>query len=478
MIDQYPAVTELSSLTEALEKIQGINQAYAGLERHRTDADEILGRKFSVAFWRQRFLNELVHGLPVWLRQDQEGLVRILSELKVLIPETLKARLSQTIRNPELFALLMAEQGIKSGDLSQELSGKAGPGVDLKITANRSSAWPFEKWQKIKAFSEYQFEGDGVSYRGVFFRPGDIILSNANLDGNGLYTALADPRSFCSHSAVVAFLTADNHRFPALIETFEKGVRAVPLNVFLGPRFSSYNEIYRHKSLGADNLERLNQAALDAIRNVKGYNFDTEDPDRGYMSCSSVGRFLLQDAGLDKIETKSQIQHPQIQKNLGELGYTFFRFFAPVDYLLDQKLSFVGWVDNNQFDKLLARELVESHFRTLFSQNEISVGKFPFRSRINFWGIDQMRRRTPLGKLISLLEGFDHINLPKGPDRLLSVITLAEAQIGSAIKKTLPFVRNHVANLSSFDLRRAMSDQEVRRTVEKNLRLPWLSQGL
>lgn len=473
MTSELPTVAELSSPSESLERIQEVNEAYARFERHRTEAWEILERKFAVAFWRMRFLKDLVHRLPVWLRKDQEGLVQILSDLKIHVPEDLQARLSETIHDQDLFALLMARQGVRAGSF-QGLSSKAGPGVDLKITANRSSAWPFEKWQNIKEFSEYEFEGDGVRYRGVFFRPGDIVLSNVNLDGNGLYTALADPKSFCSHSAVFAILQDQHRRFPALIETFEKGVRAVPLNVFLGPRFSSYTEVYRHRSLGAGHVERVNQAALEATRSVNGYNFDTEDRDRTYMSCSSVGRFLLQDAGLDRIQTKSHIRHPQIQKNLGELGYTFFRFFAPVDYLLDEKLSFVGWIDNNQFDRLLARELIESHFRHIFSQKEISVGKFPFMSRINYWGIGQMRRRTPLGKIISLVEGFDHVNLPKGPDRLLSVITLAEAQIGSAIRRTGPFVRDYIDGLSSFDLGHVMSDEEVRKIVEKNLRLPWL----
>jgi len=469
-----PAVAELSSPSESLERIQEVNEAYAQLERHRTDAREILERKFAVAFWRMQFLKDLLHGDPVWLRNDQEGLVEILSELKIYVPADLQAQLSESIRDKDLLALVMARQGVRAGSF-QEFSTKAGPGVDLKITANRSSAWPFEKWRNIREFSEYEFEGDGVHYRGVFFRPGDIVLSNVNLDGNGLYTALADPQNFCSHSAIFAILQDKERRFPALIETFEKGVRAVPLNVFLGPRFSSYTEVYRHRELGAGQVERVTQAAIEATRNVRGYNFDTEDRDRTYMSCSSVGRFLLQDAGLDRIQTKSHIRHPQIQKNLGQLGYTFFRFFAPVDYLLDEKLSFIGWIDNNQFDRLLARELIESHFRNIFSEKEISVEKFPFMSRVNYWGIGQMRRRTPIGKIITLVEGFDHANLPKGPDRLLSVITQAEAQIGSAIRRTRPFVRDYIAGLSSFDLEHVKSDEDIRKIVDNNLRLPWLS---
>lgn len=454
-------------------RIRKVNQAYAGLERHRMDAAEILRHKFAFAFWRARELGRLLRELPDGSPGQREALVDALCELRIFIPEEQQSGLSNYLGDKELFARLMSRQGVRL-QFAGKGTNAAGPGVDLKISANRSSAWPFEKWRDIRAFSEYAFEGDGVHYRGVFFRPGDTVLCNVNLDGNGLYTALSDPKNFCSHSAVVVILEHDGRRFPAVIETYEKGLRAVPLNVFLGPRFSSYTEVYRHKALLPEHAERINAIAATAIRRVKGYNFDTEDGDRDYFSCTRVGRFLMEEAGLEPVAIKSRISHPQIQKNLGKMGYTFFDFFAPVDYLLNESLSFVGWIDNNQHDRLLARELVESRFRILFLQNEIKLEKLPFRHRVNLWGINQIRRRTLGGRLLSLVEGFDHISLPKGPDPIIAMVTLAEAQIGGAIKRTRPFVREYLSRLDSFDLHQVTADAEVRRVVNSELKLAWL----
>ena len=94
--------------------------------------------------------------------------------------------------------------------------------------------------------------------------------------------------------------------------------------------------------------------------------------------------------------------------------------------------------------------------------------------RVNLWGINQIRRRTLGGRLLSLVEGFDHISLPKGPDPIIAMVTLAEAQIGGAIKRTRPFVREYLSRLDSFDLHQVTADAEVRRVVDSELKLAWL----
>ena len=474
MLSDLPDPSGSLAPDECLQRIKSVNQAYLGLERHSTEAEATLQQKLTTAFWRTRFLNRIMERVADWSQEDQQALVEILTELRIYIPEPLQARLSRTLRDRQLFALLMAQQGIRLDDATQH-SAQAGPGIDLKIKVNRSSDWPFVKWKQIPEFSQYPFEEDGVHYRGVFFRSGDIFLSNVNLDGNAVYTALSNPKSYCSHAAVFAILQDGSRRFPAVVETYERGVRAVPLNVFVGPRYVSYTEIYRHQGLRSEHRERINSAAIELIENVKGYNFDTEDSDRHYMSCTGVARFLYQDAGLERIAAKSQLAERRICSNLHKLGYTFFDpFFAPVDYLLNENFSAIGWIDNNQFDKLLTRELIESRFRDMFSQREIKLNKFPAMHRINEWGIGHIRRQTALGRIISRVEGFDHISLPKGPDKLMAVITLVEAQIGKAIRKTHPFVKTYLAGQQGLDLQSVMADESVQKTLARNLKLPWL----
>ena len=391
------------------------------------------------------------------------------------IPDENHTRLAEQLREEDLFARLMARQGIR---LAEHPLGTntAGPGVDLKITANRRSSWPFKRWKNLEEYGDYEFEGHGAHYRGVFFLPGDVLLSNVNLDGNGVFTALSDPQSFCSHSAFFAILRDHHKCLPAVIETYEKGVRAVPLNVFLGPRFSSYTEVYRHKGLSSQNFDLINSSALNLIDSVRGYNFDTEDKARSYMSCTSVGRFLLEDAGIEAVRTKSVINMPGIMNNLRRVDYESFSVLMPVDYLLDENFSCVGWVDNNQFMALLARELVQRHFRSLFAQRKLNPGKFPFMYTLNRWGVRQIRRQSLLGKLISLIEGFDHVSLPKGPDKLISVITLVEAQLGKATRKTRRFLDDHIQDDAEFDLESILADRNVRATLNRYVDLPWLQQ--
>lgn len=456
-----------------MSRVREVNQAYAGLERHRLDAAEVLRNKFAHAFWRRRELLQLAQQLPDSSPEDQVHLVDALSELQIYIPEDLQRQLAGNLHDQALYGRLMARQGIRTA-MSAGADRTAGPGVDLNIKANRSSAWPFEKWRQISAFSEYDFEGDGVNYRGVLFRPGDTVLCNANLDGNGVYTALSDPKNFCSHSAVVAVFEYAGRRFPAVVETYEKGLRAVPLNVFLGPRFSSYTEVYRHRALTREHAERINALALEAIRQTKGYNFYTEDPAVDYLSCTRVGRMLMAEAGLAPVELKSRIADPRIQDNLQRLGYRADDFFSTVDYLLNESMRLVGWIDNNQFDRLVSRELVETRFRELFAGKDLRLNKLPFKHRLNLWGIGHLRRRTVIGRVISLVQGFDHISLPKGPDPVIALVTIAEALVGRAIEKVHPFVADHVAGLEQFELDQVIADRRLRSLVDDRLDLPWL----
>ena len=450
-----------------LEAAGRAREAYLGLDRPRADPHELLRHKFEFAFWRRGLLGQLVDGIGRFRKAEQEAAIEALVELGIRLPGRQLQQVARGVRDPQLLERLLVAQGRGAGRAG-------GPNVDLKIRANRSSAWPLERWAEIRAFSEYDFEDEGVRYRGLHLLPGDVLLSNVNLDGNGLYTVLADPRSFCSHAAVFAILEQGGRSLPAVIETYEKGVRAVPLSVFLGARFSAYTEVYRHRAMGPAERARLNRVAPDMLRRVQGYNFDTEDPRRDYQSCTSVPRFLLEDAGIERIATKSRLADPQIQRNLEQLGYTAFDFFAPVDYMRDEGFSCVGWMDNDQMARVLTRDLVESRFRGLFSQRAIDPGRLPLRARINRWGIGHIRRSTRLGRLISRVEGFDHVSLPRGPDDVIALIAPAEAEVGRVIRRTHPLVTRRLQGLQRERLAALQGDGEVQGYITRQLDLPWL----
>jgi hypothetical protein len=246
------------------------------------------------------------------------------------------------------------------------------------------------------------------------------------------------------------------------------------LNVFLGTGFCAYVEVYRHKDLTASHGPSISRSAIDMMGRAHGYNFDSRSDDRDYVSCCSVARQLHLDAGLQPVQARSRIQDPAIQANLERLEFAFFDFFAPVDYLLDENFQCVGWVDNHQFGDLLARELVEGRFRELFMTRTLNPKRLPLMGHINRWGIGQIRRRTVLGKAISAVEGFDHISLPKGPDPLMAIITIVEAQLGKVVKQSRRWLDSVELPDGYFSLSDFSRQPAVRQHLESSLKLAWL----
>jgi hypothetical protein len=470
---QSPVFGELSDPDQgAAAWIAQVNEQHRRFERPVLGAEGALELKLATALWRRGVLRALLDSAGPLKGAAPGRLLESLLALNVYLDAD-QRRKAEALLDPEQFARLRASMG-NTPEGYPALAQVSGPGVALDIVANRSSRWTFEKWRLNERFSRYEPAGEGVRYRGVEFQPGDVLLANVNLDGNGVYTALSDPKSFSSHSAFFAVFQHRGARFPVVIETFEKGVRPVPLSVFLGPRFCSYVEVYRHQEYTRERADGLNAAAARFVDEVRGYNFDSEDRDLDYMSCTAVGRFMHQAAGMTPIRTQSKIGHPNIQANLGKLGYTFFDFFSPVDFLLSDRFRCVGCVDNNQVDRLLARELVDREFRRQFESRQLDPRRFPFRSRINRWGIRQIRSGGPAGSFLGWLEGFEARNLPKGPDDLMAVITPAEKQIGAVIKRATAAIARVLTHSTQPDLEGLLHHAEINDLVRKSLDLPWL----
>jgi len=451
------------------EPLAAPNAAYLRLDRPELGADTALRHKLRMAHWRSREAERLLAG-----GADAGALAEQLLALRVALTPAQLKQAGERLRDVRLLGRLMAAQGQRHDDCP-ELHAAAGPDLDLEIEVNRSSPWTFEKWRANPRFSEYDYEGDGVRYRGWLFRPGDVVLANVNLEGNFVYSLFPDPKGYCPHSAVIALLEHDGRRWPAVIETYEKGLRAVPLNVFFNARYISYAEIYRHRDFGPEHAGRFNELAQRALQTTRGYNFDTEDDDEAYVSCTTVARLLYRQAGVGEIRARSAIAHPGLRESLSRIGYTGGQpFLAPVDYLLTPEFSCAGWVDNNQFDRLLTRELVEAAFRALWARGELEVSRMPPMVHVNHFAIRQLRRRTALGALISKVMGFDHVTLPKGPDLTLAAIEPVEAVAGRAVEKLRPFVQRRLPGHERFELDDWLTAPDVQAEVDRHLRVRWL----
>jgi hypothetical protein len=211
------------------------------------------------------------------------------------------------------------------------------------------------------------------------------------------------------------------------------------------------------------------------VRDTHGYNAVSWDDDRAYLSCTSVGRFLLEDVGVGGVAPRSRIAHPGIRENLASVGYgDFDPFFAPVDYLTNPLFSFQGVVDNGQFLRLLARELVERRFRRLFVERTLDARRLPFMYGVNRFILRHVRGRSALAPLVTLASGWNATNLPKGPDLMLAGITPAEHQLGAAVRSIVPPLGDRLRGVARFDLAELLADPSTERLREGALRLPWL----
>lgn len=452
--------------------IADVNEAYRSLRRPGMSGFEIVSIKLETIFWRSRLLRRLLADPPEWARASPETTLKILTAINTRLGSGQRP-LAAALLNPPRLARLLAHQGVASEGFP-ELAEQAGPSVRLKIIPNRRSSVTYEKWRGDPRLSRYRYEGEGVRYRGIWFRPGDVLLANVNLDGNGVYTSFSKPRGFSSHSGFFAMLEHGGLLFPVVVETYEKGVRPVPLSVFLGARYCSYVEVYRHRDYAAGHAPAINRAAAEYVESVRGYNFDCEDPDPTYMACTSVGRFMLAAAGLEPPRRFSRLDHPRVERNLERIDYPYLDYFGPVDFLLNDCFDHVGFVDNNHIEHLLARELIDREVLRRIETYEIDPDRFPFPYRINRWALGRMRRRTLLGRAFSALQGFPAENLPRGPDKILAAILPVEKQMGKAIVRTRPTVVEVLTGYEHLDSEAFFADPRIRAAVQKNTVLPWL----
>lgn len=454
------------------EDIHRENQAYRSLQRHDGDAWELLAAKVRGVHWRQRMLDRLLGRETA--DADEAELAAALVDLGARLDGPRQAQLAARMSAANR-ARVLAAQGERMAE-APELHDLAGPDLDLKIEVNRDSPWPFERWSQDPAFSEYRFEDDGIRYRGMLLRPGDLLLANVNLDGNFVYSALSDPKGFCPHSAVVVILESGGRRYPAVIETYEKGLRAVPLCVFLNARYISYVEVYRHRDLHGAPVEHVSGVAHAALDEARGYNFNTLDDDRAYVCCTQVARQLYQDLGLPVLESFGAIRDPGIRDTMSRLDYEHLdEFFTPIDFVRSELFELVGWVDNGQPTRLVAREVVEQRFRERFSAATLVPERLPLMVKLTHYGIRHMRDRTLLGRLVSAVMGFDHITLPKGPDRILAIVEPLEAELGKAVRAITPMVEARLAQIDDLDLRALLAEPALTARAADLLPMDWMS---
>ena len=448
-------LSEIAKIEQLRSEVEAIQRAFRSLPRQGCNVEQLVNLKFQMQHWRQRLLNlvlkylesrqvprnpearvaayEILALLEIKPAPQDLSRIRRLVELETDSSVAAAARLFAIWGDHGLLALVRAQI---EPSLAAELVKLAGPSRELPIFGNVPSRCTYERWSKMPDCAEYAFEGEGVHYRGIHFLPGDFLITNVNRDGNGVYTAVVEPRSYGYHMGVFAILQENGRRLPAVLETYKLGVRAVPLHSFVAPKFSSFVEVCRLKSPPEGFYARMNEKAAGMPSAIKGYCFDTEDPDRSYISCTTVATHLSELAGGPTIRAKSRyIQEPRVQKNLETFDLVQPAFLGMADYLIDERVESVGVIDNGQFQRNVTRELLERQFVRIFRNFELDLSLLPVMFALNRFGVRHMRAGTWLGKLIGVPYGLNKENLPKGPEKVLAVIEIYEHIIAAAVKK-------------------------------------------
>ena len=455
-----------------IKRIHAIHDDYHAHSRTVADIPGLLVRRMDLIGLRQHLLQQFAVQPPAWSRDDR---FHFLAGLAVYVPQRLRPAIGAAL-GADLFAQLMAQQGVRVKGFSQHAPA-AGPDKHIPILANKNSRWPFSRWNQHAEFSQYLYLEGKVHYRNIDFMPGDVLLTNTNRDGNGIFTCVSEPFGHFPHSGFFAILEDKGQCYPGVIETYRYGVRAVPLSVFLHPAFSSYVEVYRHRQVTMEHAAAINSCGYSLMEQAKGYNFDTEDDDRRFISCSTIGRFMLEDAGLAPPSQRSWFL-PTAQENLQRIGYRQMSPLFPVDYMTDRNFQCVGHVDNNHFVRLSARLLVERELSYQFTRYQLDPDRFPAHTKLNLWAIQQIRRQTALAGVVQLVSGYDQWTLPRGPDPLLAHITVAEQQLAKQIRRTdtalLSYFANHSKGREPPSTAQLLRDEQVLSQVRQGVNLPWL----
>ena len=253
----------------------------------------------------------------------------------------------------------------------------------------------------------------------------------------GIFTAIAEQRSLYSHGAMIVILNRKWGRLPVVVDIHERGIRAVPLHHFLGPKVLAYGEIYRMVQRPTEMLVRL-QKAFELLTSEEHPYDLTGSEDRKALSCVETLSYIFELAGEQKIEIRSRIQDA-IYANIlrfGRLDYQYMQM--PNDVLLDERFEFLGYIDNVQsIEHQVSNEIFLDLFREKMMQKKVKTRKDLAR----FFGeiaIDQIRNeRSFLGGFLLGVTGFNRENFPAGDKGLLAAVNAIEHVFNKAMTRCL-----------------------------------------
>ena len=439
----------LKSTTWSAEQIDRINNAVIQLERNKLNRSDLLELRVGLSQWRLRGRQHLCKIAlatqePALFQSALESLIALAA---VLPQETLSGLANQANRfskreHTQLLQRLTSLQGDpKKAVVLSTLAIKASatdlmPNFVPEIKASRASDWTTERILSTPALSRYQRDQQGhVIFRGLHLAPGDLLLVNLANPSEGLFTSFTKTTNYASHLALYVELRNGNHLYPCVFESYEHGIRIVPLITYFNPSHTHFVEIYRFRSQPKNATLKLDKAVISALAKPHGFNIhidEAKSQNGKYITCTTaITRILLQ-AGF-AIPTQSTPIAPFVQSNLERLGIYARQFLTPSDFMHMPQLQVLGWIDNQHWQLKLSSFLAVSLFNQAISTRILEPRHDGAYMIYRFGSKNILQDTFVLGGLLRWFFGFTPDNFPAGPADGLAFVLRVEEEMDAAV---------------------------------------------
>ena len=426
---------------------EGISSSYSLLARSETPISDLIELRFQMQIWRKTFASTWIQELAspnlsidqylrVIKNLDQLSLKFSQAEIRNILEHRPSLIAKAPLREEIEFLGNQAEPGLDLGFVSGNSIPRTGPSTLLDITPVHRSEWIFDKWKNDKNLTRYEFTQDGVLFRGIELRSGDLILTDFSINEGSLFSSINGAEALLSHLAMVVILEEKTGKLPVVIDMFGFGLRAIPLNVFLSPGFSSYSEIYRLKNPPENLHEKLGQVVSEMLAGKKGkfvYDMTWTSCDPKALTCAKLGNYVYKEVGVAPVEAHGVI-YPSIIKNLKPFGLNFSEFLSPGDYVRDPRFSYIGVIDNGFVLKDIAKQVSAYHMAEFLGSNQVCFKNLPKEYLENREGIAKSQDPSWLVSIYMHYKGFSGmVTIPQGSPDFLAFIPIFSKAFGRSV---------------------------------------------
>lgn len=343
----------------------------------------------------------------------------------------------------------------------------------LAFDGVNASETKLEDWESDSRFSHYIYKSNVVIFRGIEFRPGDLILNHPQSSPTGLGTVVASEPNLFSHVAMVVFLKRGSRVVPIVVDEHERGVRAVPLSDYLSPKVIQYAEVFRLKDRAVieGKGEVLSRVVEELLHRDVPYDL-SGTPRPNAMSCVELVNYIYSNSGVEPFPITSGVSDGAYP-NVLSWGPIERNYVTPAQVALNPRVELIGYVDNAiPLQQMIANEAVLRIFRDLMTEKQIDMGEIRRKEAVMAYLIDRMQDPDSiLGRILLKLRGIPRSLIPYGSrDFMTSVLYLNDVtqkamnrcMAGSAIcAKKLEEVSNSALSMRGFSMSTITRSAEV-----------------